>query len=364
MMIIAIIAFFISFAATTLIIRTERFHVHFSADTNLDGPQKFHKHIVPRVGGIGIGLGLFSACIFQLVNSTADSINIILLLCSMPAFFIGLLEDLTKRVGVITRLMVTALGAFFAYILIDVQITRIGLPFVDHILDYAPIAILLTIFAISGLANSFNIIDGFNGLSSMTGIIILLALGYMGLKLNDLIIVSSSFILIAAILGFFLWNYPGGYIFLGDGGAYLIGFWIAVLSILIVARNNLISPWFALLINAYPIWETIFSIYRRKFHQGKSPGHPDGIHFHSLLFRRILNRSKACGDHSWLSANSKTSPYLWTLSSLAIIPGLLFWNSTPILMLFFALFVVSYLWIYNRIVHFKTPKWLISNKKT
>ena len=159
-------------------------------------------------------------------------------------------------------------------------------------------------------------------------------------------------------MGFFIWNYPRGLIFLGDGGAYLIGFWIAILSILTVSRHGEVSPWFALVLNAYPILETIFTIYRRKFHQGKSPGHPDGIHFHSLIFRRILNKSHITNESDWFSANAKTSPYLWVFSSLAVIPAILFYNSTYILMGCLLTFILCYVWLYRRVVTFKTPTWM------
>ena len=158
-----------------------------------------------------------------------------------------------------------------------------------------------------------------------------------------------------AILGFFIWNYPQGLIFLGDGGAYLIGFWIAVLSIWLCARHPEVSPWFALLINGYPIMETLFTIYRRKIHQNKSPGAPDGIHFHTLIYRRIL---QAKHFDSVLTANARTAPYLWILAGLSIAPASLWWQSTPILMGACALFIISYVWLYTKIVQFKTPSWM------
>jgi UDP-N-acetylmuramyl pentapeptide phosphotransferase/UDP-N-acetylglucosamine-1-phosphate transferase len=159
-----------------------------------------------------------------------------------------------------------------------------------------------------------------------------------------------------AILGFFIWNYPRGLIFLGDGGAYLIGFWIAALSILLTYRHQEISPWFALLINGYPILETLFTIYRRKIHQGKSPGQPDGIHFHTLIYRRILMNNYR--DKNWFSANARTAPYFWVFTCMSIIPALLWPQSSPILMGTCLLFVASYVWLYTSIVKFKTPKWL------
>ena len=357
-MVYILIAFFTSFVATILIIRTQKLHGGFSSDHNLNGPQKFHTKAVPRIGGLAIGLGIYFAIAFQIKNSLKLDLEIFLLFCSLPTFLVGLTEDLTKNISVRVRLLFTALSALLAVELLGAEIRSIDIALLDYLFTLPFIPTIFTIFAITGLANAFNIIDGFNGLSSMVGIISLLALGYMGIQFNDPLIIFLSFTMAASILGFFIWNYPRGLIFLGDGGAYLIGFWIATLSVLIVCRHDEISPWFALMLNAYPILETLFTIYRRKFHQGKSPGHPDGIHFHSLIFRRILNRSNVTSEITWFSANAKTSPYLWVLSSLAAIPAIFFWNSTPILLGFLTLFTISYVWLYKKVVTFKTPNWM------
>jgi UDP-N-acetylmuramyl pentapeptide phosphotransferase/UDP-N-acetylglucosamine-1-phosphate transferase len=85
---------------------------------------------------------------------------------------------------------------------------------------------------------------------------------------------------------------------------------IAPLSILLVNRNQCASPWFALLMNSYPIFETLFTIWRRKVHQGKNLGLPDGAHFHSLIYRRVIrwaevHESKETASYA---KNAKASP--------------------------------------------------------
>lgn len=349
-------AFFTSFIITIFIIRTKKVHGVMSGDHDLDGPQKFHKTSVPRIGGLGITIGLFASIAFGYAKDPSKDQYLLLFLCALPAFGIGIAEDITKLISVRMRLLFTAIGATLAYVFVNVKISGLDIPGIDFLFTIPLVSIVFTIFAITGLANAYNIIDGFNGLSSTIGFITLIALAYIGIKFNDPFIYILSFTMAGAILGFLLLNYPRGLIFLGDGGAYLIGFWVASISVLLVARHNEISPWFALLISAYPIIETLFTIYRRKFHQGKSPGHPDGIHLHSLIFRRILNPSCIHSELEWFNANARTSPYLWIISSLAIIPGIFFYESTPTLIGFFILFIVFYLWIYKKIVAFKTPK--------
>jgi UDP-GlcNAc:undecaprenyl-phosphate GlcNAc-1-phosphate transferase len=351
-------AFFSSFIATLLIIRFQHLHDRFSGDHDLGAPQKFHTVSVPRIGGISIAIGLVAAMMLRLQSHSIPTFEITFLLCSIPTFAIGLTEDLTKKISVRSRLFFAVIAAALAAYYLGAQIPRLDIPGIDFLLGIPIIAFLFSVFAVTGLANAYNIIDGFNGLSSMVGIITLLGLAYVGFVTGDTLIVFLSLIMAGAILGFFIWNYPRGLIFLGDGGAYLIGFWIGVLSVLLVARHSTVSPWFALLINAYPVLETLFSIYRRKIHQGKSPGQPDGIHFHTLIYRRILNPIAIKSESDWLSANAKTAPYLWMLSAFAVTPAILWWQSTPILIGFALVFFITYVWLYRSIVSFKTPGWM------
>ena len=355
MMLSLIISFITSFIATLLIMRFKHLHQRFSADFDLAGPQKFHKLAVPRIGGISIAVGLFAATIANLLNASVDNTEFMLLICVIPAFAIGLLEDLTKKISVRTRLFFIAISAICAIYLLQIQITHLDIWFIDYLFVVPFFGIAFSVFAICGLANAYNIIDGFNGLSSMVGIITLLALTYIAYLFGDTMMIYLSLIMAAAILGFFIWNYPQGLIFLGDGGAYLIGFWIGTLSIMICYRHPEISPWFALTINGYPIMETLFTIYRRKIHQGTNIGAPDGVHFHTLIYRRVL---QAKYSESALSANARTAPFLWILAILCIIPALLWWQSTLMLMGACTLFIISYIWLYTKIVQFRTPSWL------
>ena len=359
-----IMSFLLSLLATLALIRYQHLHEKITSDNDLSGPQKFHTQIVPRIGGIGIFLALIVTSLFALVFFKFERGHLLLQLiaCATPSFLIGLLEDFTKRIGVKTRLIATAISAGLAGYVLNIWITDIHIPAINHVLAISVISITFSIVAITGLANAYNIIDGFNGLASMVGIISLLAIGYVAFKVNDPTLASVSLIVIGAIGGFFIWNYPRGLIFLGDGGAYLVGFLIAALSILLVKRNPTVSPWFAILVNAYPIFETLFTIWRRKVHQGKSPGLPDGAHFHSLIYRRLIRWAEVhqVKESASYAKNAKTSPYLWLLSSLAVFPAIIWWNSTWILQCFSFLFCASYVWVYNSVVKFKTPsifKW-------
>lgn len=353
-------SFIASLIVCGLLVYSRGWHLRFSGDHDLNGPQKFHETSTPRIGGLAIFMGLQTG-LGGLVLSASPlaSACFYMMLASLPVFVAGLTEDLTKTVGIKWRLLSAFLSGILFVLLFEIDAIRLDVFYLDALLQNPWVALLFLSFAIAGVSNAYNIIDGFNGLASMVGIISLCAIAYVGLQVGDALVTTTALLAIAAIAGFFLWNYPRGLIFLGDSGAYLIGFIIACLSILLVVRHATVSPWFALMVNAYPIFETIFTMWRRTVHQGKSIGLPDGAHFHSLIYRRVM-RWVHHGDgkpHHYLR-NAKTSPYLWALSSIGVIPAVLWWDSSTALMLAALAFVLLYIHLYRKMVRFQTPEWI------
>jgi UDP-N-acetylmuramyl pentapeptide phosphotransferase/UDP-N-acetylglucosamine-1-phosphate transferase len=354
--------FLVSLLATLFIMRSSMRHAHVSADHDLKGPQKFHARAVPRIGGLGIMVAVLVGMLIAQFKHPAVAPSLWLLgACSLPTFLAGITEDLTKSVSPSRRLLATAASAGLAIWLLDATLTKTDIPGVDHLIAWLPLAIALTLLVITGVANAINIIDGFNGLASMCVFMMFLALAYVAYQVGDTFVFNASLITAGAVLGFFVWNFPAGLIFLGDGGAYLLGFLLAELSVLLVHRNPSVSPIFALLLCAYPIFETLFTIYRRKWVRGVATAAPDGIHLHTLIHRRLIRWTIASAPERrrLTRRNSMTSPYLWILCLGSIIPSVMWWNSTGILSSFLAIFIISYTWLYVRIVRFKTPKWMV-----
>ncbi|MDR2240979.1 MAG: glycosyltransferase [Zoogloeaceae bacterium] len=358
-----IIAALISWLTTLLLIRYNHLHESFTADSE-SGVQKFHAHPTPRVGGVGLYLGLIGVDLWLLYKNPAIGRPMLLLmLAALPAFAGGLAEDLTKRVSVSWRLMLTMLSAALGYWLLDAGLNRLDIPVIDAMLTWWPLSLLLTLVAIAGVANAVNIIDGFNGLAGVVCLMIFGALGYVAFMLGDAFLWMTCAALIGGLFGFLIWNYPRGLIFLGDGGAYFLGFMAGELAVLLVLRHPEVSPWFPLLLMIYPIFETLFSIYRRRFLRGVSPGLPDGIHLHTLIYKRLVRWAVGSAEANVRTQrNALTAPYLWLLSSLAVFPAMLFWRSTPILIGFTLAFAVLYVWLYRRIVLFRAPRKLVLRK--
>jgi UDP-N-acetylmuramyl pentapeptide phosphotransferase/UDP-N-acetylglucosamine-1-phosphate transferase len=355
------ISFFISLVATLLIVRLAKGHAQGSMDTDTAGPQKFHVSPVPRVGGVGIVLAIAASLAFVLWYAPGTgSLGVWLLLCSAPAFCAGLAEDLTKNVSPRRRLFFTAVSAALAVWMLDSVIDRTSIPGLDWVVSFPVGAALVTVFAVAGVANAVNIIDGFNGLAAMCAVMILSSLSYVAYQAGDPTLGLLALAGIGALLGFFVWNFPAGLIFLGDGGAYFVGFFTAEVAILLVHRNAEVSPMFPLLVCIYPIFETVFSIYRKRFLRGMSPGVPDGVHFHMLVYRRLMRWAVGNRTAKALTRrNSLTSPYLWLLCMFSVVPAMVFWDNTFVLALFICLFALTYVVMYWRIVRFKAPRWLI-----
>jgi UDP-N-acetylmuramyl pentapeptide phosphotransferase/UDP-N-acetylglucosamine-1-phosphate transferase len=348
---------------TLFLIKQARLH-GTALDSDLLSVQKVHTTAVPRIGGLAI----FLAAIFGAMAAgwRAPSIArgiLLLLICSSVALLGGIVEDFTHRVSPLRRLIFTVSAAALGYFLLGARIERIDWVSSESSLHFIWLALPLTLLAVAGIANAINIIDGFNGLASVVTICMLFSLSYVALQVNDMFVLVAALLVAGATAGFLVWNYPAGLIFLGDGGAYFLGFMLGELSILLVMRNPQVSTWYAALLLIYPVFETLFSIYRRVFLRGKSPGMPDGIHLHSLIFRRIVLWAVGNDGRALTRRNALTSPYLWLLSLLAVIPATIFWRHTGILMAFCALFIVTYVWLYARIVRFRSPRWMILGKR-
>jgi UDP-N-acetylmuramyl pentapeptide phosphotransferase/UDP-N-acetylglucosamine-1-phosphate transferase len=363
---LVLVAALFSALATFLLVRFSYLHSAVTLDVPV-GPQKFHTHSVSRIGGVAIIAGfvasIAAAGLFAGGPEGAAFARHAgwILACAMPAFGMGFAEDLTKRVGVGARLAATMLAAGIAYFVVDGVLDHVDVAGLDWALTRGWIASLVfTMVAVGGIANAINIVDGYNGLASVTSIFIFAALAYVSWSVGDDRLMRVSLAMGGTIAGFLAWNFPRGAIFLGDGGAYFIGFMIGETSVLLVRHHPEVSPWFPLMLVAYPVWETLFSIYRKKLVRGQSPGDADGLHFHQLVYKRVMRWKVGSKDPiDRLERNSLTSPYLWAFSLTTIVPAMLFWGNSVVLGFSAFTFAFFYVWLYRRMVGFRVPKWLI-----
>jgi UDP-N-acetylmuramyl pentapeptide phosphotransferase/UDP-N-acetylglucosamine-1-phosphate transferase len=360
------LSFVCSFTIVYFIVRSAGMHGAFSLDVDLHGIQKNHAYAVPRVGGVGIACAALIVVSTQWLWSKAPvEESLLLLLCAVPAFASGVVEDLTKRVSPRVRLICTLASALAGVMLVHAVVVRVDVPLVDQWLLFAPLGIGFTMLGAAGLSNAVNIIDGFNGLAAVVSMFILASIGYVAWQVGDELVMSMALTMLGALGGFLLWNFPTPTVFLGDGGAYLTGFLIAELLILLIARHPNVSAWYAMVVAIYPTFETLFSIYRRRVSGRKAIGEPDRLHLHTLVYRRIVRKGS---DSSTLKQrtrrNSRTSVYLWALNLIGVVPATFCWNMPAMLAISVLVFVTVYVGLYVSIVRFRTPRWLLGNGTT
>ncbi len=310
-----------------VLVATQRWHGRFTHD-HTEGVQKFHVHPTPRIAGVAIlaGLGVGAAL---LDNASAQLLRPTLL-AGLIAFGFGLAEDITRRVGVRERLLATMASGVLAWWLTGISLGRLDVIGLDTALAWWPVSVAVTAVAVGGVANAVNIIDGFNGLASGSVMIALLTLAAMAGLSGDAALASACLLIVAATLGFFALNFPFGRLFLGDGGAYLLGFLLAWMAVLLVDRNPAVSPWAPLLACGYPIMETIYSMIRRVLSRAH-PGQPDCLHLHSLIKTRLIRPRFGHWPIHW--RNAIVAPFGWLIAAITGGLGILFMHSTEALII-------------------------------
>lgn len=330
LLIYGIVAFAISVLIQFLIIDLAHRKGIFIDDHKSPLPQKMHKQPTPRIGGLGIFLGLI-ALIVDL------DIGRFILISIIPAFAAGFLEDLFTDISPLRRLAIMSFSSFLVIYFLKAYVTDFGIFQVPTALG-----IMITVVAILGMVNGTNLLDGFNGLSSGISLIILANFIFTSYKIGDQSLLAVSIITFFSILGFFVFNFPKGKIFLGDGGAYSIGFILAAIAILI-AKNNpgKVDPFYAFLSLIYPVWEVIFSFGRRILAK-KSPLQPDSDHFHQYIFKTLAANN-----------NPKTSLYIYPIVILFCGIASTFPGNTAVLasasLAFVLIYSMSYLFIKKKV---------------
>ena len=144
-----------------------------------------------------------------------------------------------------------------------------------------------------------------------------------------------------------MFNFPKAQIFLGDGGAYLIGILIAISVIKTSILNPSISPFFFCILLFYLFFEVFFSFFRKLFVVKQSPLLPDNQHLHMSLYKLLLKKYK-----TKLKSNYTVSIYINLIYSLLIIPAIIFMNNGLFCRYYFFSLLLVYIFFY-KILHVK-----------
>jgi len=271
-------ALLISLFILSIVILFTKKYQFFIDNSNSKKPQNFHDKPTPRAGGIGILSGILLLLTIPFGLKFLPSI--------LLAFISGIFEDFHNSLSPKLRLLLQLLAAISAVILTNSVVTYLGL---NISIPYW-LGVIFSVFAIVGMMNAINIIDGFNGLASGTILLILTSFAFIASHHNNNDILSIIFITSGTTMGFFILNFPKGKIFLGDGGAYLLGFIVAIIGIYLASTYEDISPWYIIAIFIYPVWEVLFSIGRRVLF-GRSALQADANHLHTLIYKHITKNN-------------------------------------------------------------------------
>jgi len=320
------------------------------------GVQKLHHAATSRLGGVIIVIGTFIVIGVARTTDYADLAGMLpLALSALPVIVAGLAEDLTGDVRPRYRMIAAVMSAAIASFCAGGVIPRLDIPLVDSLLRQPWIVLPLTWFMVAGSCNATNLIDGANGLASGAAMIMFGGIAVAAGWLNDPKTLAEALTMIGLLAGFLAWNYPRGHVFLGDAGAYFVGFMYAQLSIRLVARNDEISAWYVIMLAAYPICDTLFAMYRRGAVRGRPLMAPDRLHLHTLIFRRVampIERRTAQPDR--VRANARVAPRLWLHGLLCLALAIVLHDHTFALWLGIAGYAIFYVYQYRLLVR---PRW-------
>jgi UDP-GlcNAc:undecaprenyl-phosphate GlcNAc-1-phosphate transferase len=303
--------------------------------------QATHIGLTPRIGGVAIFGALALSVPFAPPEMLQNYTEIIF--ATTILFLVGLREDLGYPVSPRNRLLTVVGVSLLVIVLIGEWLPRMGLPYVDTALQYWMFGIPFTLLITAGVANGFNLIDGVNGLASLTAVTSGMAIAAIAYQSDYISVAVLGLMMAAAVFGFFVVNFPFGLIFLGDAGAYTVGFVLSWFGIAILTNIPDASPWAILLVLFWPLADTLLAMFRRR---GSTRGAmlPDRLHFHQLVMRTL--------EICWVGRERRdlSNPFTTViLAPFVIAPqvaGVMLWdanfNAFLAVLVFLTLFFASY----------------------
>ena len=267
--------------------------------------RRINKKPMPRLGGVAVICGFIVSVIYLLFSMAIEggfglmehAIKIIGFFISIAILGIVCFIDDCKDIKAIYKLLAQIIAAIVV-VLCGINIENIDFPALNNIIQTYPwISYVLTVVWIVGITNAINLIDGLDGLSSgitlISCISLLIVFTINGSPLLSIILITA---LAGAITGFLPYNFNPAKTFIGDTGSNFLGFSLAVISILGVAKTYtaivIIAP---IIVLGLPIFDTIFAIVRR-IYKGKSLKAvfmPDKGHLHHRLMAKGYTQKEA-----------------------------------------------------------------------
>lgn len=247
------------------------------------GKRRINTKTMPTAGGLSIFISFTVAVLWEF----NDSLNVHriwpMLLGALIVIITGLIDDV-REITPLQKTLGLTLASLVIYFVADIGISTITIPFIGFFYT-GWLGLPLTILWILAITNAVNLIDGLDGLAAGISMIALTTIGlvsYFFLPGNGVTLAILIFSLVAAILGFFPYNFHPATIFLGDTGALFLGFMIAVFSLQGLKNATFISVLTPMFILGVPITDTVFAMIRRRFNN-QPISSADKMHLHHRL---------------------------------------------------------------------------------
>jgi UDP-N-acetylmuramyl pentapeptide phosphotransferase/UDP-N-acetylglucosamine-1-phosphate transferase len=282
------IAFIVTFYAIPVIIRVADIKKLYDEPDE----RKIHTSPIPSLGGLGIYAGFLLAILIAAPEQSSELQYYIA--ASFVIFFLGLKDDILV-LSPLKKFLGQLLAAFIIIYKGGVQITSMhGFLGVEKLPEFFSLA--LTYFTVIVVINSFNLIDGVDGLAGSLGFFTSAVFGFYFLMNNQLVLSVLGFGLAGSLGAFLIFNYSPAKIFMGDTGAMLIGLVNAILVIKFINNSNNPSviypiasaPAIGFAILMVPLFDTL-RVFGIRILYRRSPFSPDRNHIHHLLLDRGLS---------------------------------------------------------------------------
>ncbi|HCE11343.1 undecaprenyl/decaprenyl-phosphate alpha-N-acetylglucosaminyl 1-phosphate transferase [Enterococcus sp.] len=246
------------------------------------GDRRINTKTMPTAGGLSIFLAFSFALLWEFREMLPFDYVWPMLLGAAIVVLTGLMDDIFE-LSPLQKVMGLTIAALVIYFVADIKISTISIPYIG-VFDLGWLGLPMTILWILAITNAVNLIDGLDGLASGVSIISLTTIGIISYFFlpNSVEVPMVIFTLIAAIVGFFPYNFYPATIFLGDTGALFLGFMISVLSLQGLKNATFITVVTPMLILGVPITDTVYAMIRRKFNKQKISS-ADKMHLHHRL---------------------------------------------------------------------------------
>ncbi|ANZ94963.1 MULTISPECIES: glycosyltransferase family 4 protein [Brochothrix] len=274
MVTITLIVVFLASVILTPLVRKFAFAI---GAVDVPNDRRVNKKAMPTLGGLAIILSFLIGFVILPVDLSSFWP---ILVGAFVVTLVGVLDDrfeLTAGMKLFGQFLAASVVVFGG----NLMINYLTLPLIGQI-NFGWFAGPFTIIWIIAIMNAINLVDGLDGLAGGISSIVLISIAAMAYVLNDFIVFPLAMVLVAAILGFLIYNFHPASIFMGDTGALFLGYMIGVLSVMGFKNVTFISLIIPIMILGVPFSDTFFAIVRR-LAQKKSISEADHSHLHHRL---------------------------------------------------------------------------------